>query len=710
MEQDFLKGLNPSQAEAVSYGEGPLLVLAGPGSGKTRVIAHRIAYLIKNNGISPREILAVTFTNKAAREMKKRVETLAGGAALGLWIGTFHSTCLRILRREIDSLSDYAEDFVVYDRADQLALVKRCMKELDYGENLVTAESALGRFDGAENGPEVSFGEGFFAQALENLYLLYKKELVKANAMTFNDLLLVANRLLREDPEVRRRYQERFSHVLVDEYQDTNVPQYRLVKALSDLHKNVFVVGDDSQSIYGWRGADISKIFNFERDFQPPKTVKLEQNYRSTKTVLGIANGIISKNLRRKEKTLWTENPRGEKAVVFRAEDDVEEAAFVAGRISEFADSGDFGFGDAAVFYRANFQSRAVEEALRAAGIPYVVVAGTGFYQRAEIRDMLAYLRLVRNPADAASFARIANVPQRGIGKVTVERVLEVSRTLGLAPLDAVEECEREKLLRSDAVERLGKFSALLGELRREARSGPAGRVVARLLDLTDYVGWLGDDAPRVENVKELLNAASLYGERPLSEFLDDVSLATDQDREGPDGDRVSLMTMHAAKGLEFPAVFLVGLNEGLLPHEKSSETLEEIEEERRLFYVAVTRAEKFLCMSHCSWRRQSGALRHSLPSMFLGEVPAEHVVRETPDEETAPERLPSISLEADPRVAAADSDFSPGQAVSHMHFGRGVVKQVETSGKNVVVTAVFPRYGARKIISDFLSPARKSS
>ena len=710
MEQDFLKGLNPSQAEAVSYGEGPLLVLAGPGSGKTKVIAHRIAYLIKNAGVSPREILAVTFTNKAAREMKKRVETLAGGAALGLWIGTFHSTCLRILRREIDFLSDYAEDFVVYDRADQLGLVKRCMKELDYGENLVTAESALGRFDRAENGPEVSFGEGFFAQALENLYLLYKKELLKANAMTFNDLLLVANRLLCESPEVRRRYQEMFSHVLVDEYQDTNIPQYRLVKALSDLHKNVFVVGDDSQSIYGWRGADIRKIFNFERDFQPSKTVKLEQNYRSTGTVLGIANGIISNNLRRKEKTLWTENPRGEKAVVFRAEDDVEEAAFVAGRISEFADSGDFRFGDAAVFYRASFQSRAVEEALRAAGIPYVVVAGTGFYQRVEIKDLLAYLRLVRNPGDIASFARIVNVPQRGIGKVTVERVLEVSRTLGLAPLDAVEECGKEKLLRSDAVERLGKFSALVGELRREAQSGPAGRVVAKLLDLTDYVGWLGDDAPRVENVKELLNAASLYGERPLSEFLDDVSLATDQDREGPDGDRVSLMTMHAAKGLEFPAVFLVGLNEGLLPHEKSSETLEEIEEERRLFYVAVTRAEKFLCMSHCSWRRQYGGLRHSLPSPFLGDVPPEHIVCETLDEETAPERLPPLPAEAVPRARAADCGFSPGQAVSHMHFGRGVVKTVETSGKNVVVTAVFPRYGARKIISDFLSPARKSS
>ena len=708
MEQDFLKGLNPSQAEAVSYGEGPLLVLAGPGSGKTRVIAHRIAYLIKNNGVSPREILAVTFTNKAAREMKKRVETLAGGAALGLWIGTFHSTCLRILRREIDFLSDYAEDFVVYDRADQLALVKRCMKELDYGENLVTAESALGRFDGAESGPEISFGEGFYAQALENLYLLYKKELVDANAMTFNDLLLVTNRLLREAPEVRRRYQEMFSHVLVDEYQDTNAHQYRFVKTLSELRQNLFVVGDDGQSIYGWRGADISNILNFERDFGEAKTVKLEQNYRSTGTVLGIANEIIRKNLRRKEKRLWTENPRGEKAVVFRAEDDVEEAAFVAGRISEFADSGDFGFGDAAVFYRANFQSRAVEEALRAAGIPYVVVAGTGFYQRAEIRDMLAYLRLVRNPGDVASFARIANVPQRGIGKVTVERVLEVSRTLGLAPLDAVEECEKEKLLRSDAVERLGKFSALLGELRREAQSGPAARVVAKLLDLTDYVGWLGDDAPRVENVKELLNAASLYGERPLSEFLDDVSLATDQDREGPDGDRVSLMTMHAAKGLEFPAVFLVGLNEGLLPHEKSSETFEGIEEERRLFYVAVTRAEKFLCMSHCLWRRQSGALRHSLPSMFLGEVPAEHVVCETPDDEPAPERLPSLPAEAVPR--AADCGFSPGQAVSHVHFGRGVVKKVEASGKNVVVTAVFPRYGARKIISDFLSPARKSS
>ena len=704
MEQDFLKGLNPSQAEAVSHGEGPLLILAGPGSGKTRVITRRIAYLMGNMGVFPGEILAVTFTNKAAREMRRRVENLAGGDARELWIGTFHAVCLRMLRREAEFLSDYTKDFVVYDRNDQLSLVKRCMKELDYGEKLIKAEAALGRFDRAESGPEVSFGEGFLAQHLENLYLLYKKELVKADAMTFNDLLLAANRLLRENPEVLRRYQERFSHVLVDEYQDTNVHQYRFVKMLSDLRGNVFVVGDDSQSIYGWRGADIRNILNFEKDFGEVKTVKLERNYRSTKTVLGIANEIISKNLRRKEKTLWTENPRGEKAVVFRADDDVEEAAFVAGRISEFAASGDFGFGDAAVFYRANFQSRAMEEALRAAGIPYVVVAGTGFYQRAEIRDMLAYLRLVRNPGDLASFARIANVPQRGIGKVTVERLLEVSRTLGLAPLDAVGACGKEKLLRNDALERLGKFSALVGELRREAERSPAGAVVAKLLDLTGYVGWLGEDASRVENVKELVNAAALYGDRPLSEFLDDASLATDEDRARADGDRVSLMTVHAAKGLEFPAVFLVGVNEGLLPHEKSSETLEGIEEERRLFYVAVTRAEKFLCMSYASLRRQSGQLRHALPSMFLDDVPPEHVIYKSRGREILPGDPPLSSSATSAAAQAADSGFSPGQAVSHMHFGRGVVKKVEASGKNVVVTAVFPRYGARKIISDFLS------
>ena len=688
----------------MSHGEGPLLVLAGPGSGKTRVITRRVAHLIGNMGVSPREILAVTFTNKAAREMKRRVETLAGGEADGLWIGTFHATCLRMLRREVEFLSDHTRDFVVYDRGEQLSLVKRCMKELDYGEKLVTAQSALGRFDRAESGPEVSFGEGFFAQVLENLYLLYKKRLVAADAMTFNDLLLAANRLFRENPEVLRRYQEMFSHVLVDEYQDTNVHQYRFVKMLSERRRNLFVVGDDSQSIYGWRGADISNILNFERDFAAAKTVKLERNYRSTGTVLEIANGIIRENRGRKEKTLWTENPRGEKAVVFRAADDVEEASFVAGRISRLAASGDFGFGDAAVFYRANFQSRAIEEALRAAGIPYVVVAGTGFYQRAEIRDVLAYLRLARNPGDVASFARIANVPQRGIGKVTVDRLLEVSRTLGLAPLDAAAACEKEKIFRNDALDRLRKFSALIGELRREAERSPVGRVVEKLLDVTGYIGHLGEDASRVENVKELVNAASLYGDRPLSEFLDDVSLATDEDRERSGGDRVSLMTVHAAKGLEFPAVFLVGVNEGLLPHEKSSETLEGIEEERRLFYVAVTRAEKFLCMSYSSSRRQAGQLRHALPSMFLDDVPPEHVVRESRRREIHPEDLPLPSAGTSPAATAADSGFSPGQAVSHLQFGRGVVKKVETSGKNVVVTAVFPVYGAKKIIAGFLS------
>ena len=628
--ENSLKGLNSSQIEAVSHGEGPLLVLAGPGSGKTRVIAHRIAYLINDFSIPPGNILAVTFTNKAAAEMKKRAGELAGERASGIWIGTFHSVCLRILKREADSLEGYTRDFVVYDQNDQLSLLRSCMKELDYGESLFLPKGVLSEFDAVENRGDVFFKDDFYGRALRELYDFYKNELVKRNAMTFNDLLRLANKLLSENEEVCGRYQDRFSHVLVDEYQDTNVVQYRFVKTLSQRHRNLFVVGDDSQSIYGWRGADINNILNFEKDFPGAGVVKLERNYRSTSTILSIANSLASKNLRRKEKNLWTENPAGERAVVFRAGDGADEAQFVAERISLLVESGDFTLGDVAVFYRANFQSRLVEEGLTAGRIPYRIVSGVGFYQRSEIKDIVAYLRLIQNPRDNVSFERIVNVPPRKIGGVTLRKLREVSEAGGFALLDAIEYSQEENLLSGRALLALSRFLDIVKDLRSAAESQSVSKVINRLLERTGYLDYLGEEHYRVENVKELLNAAEVFGEMTLSDFLDLVLLATDEDRADSGEEKISLMTIHAAKGLEFPVVFVVGVNEGLLPHYRSASTQEGLEEERRLFYVAVTRAKRLLYLSYASQKAASGRMHSARRSVFLDDLPQEHVVYES--------------------------------------------------------------------------------
>ena len=705
--KNSLKGLNSSQIDAVSHGEGPLLVLAGPGSGKTRVIAHRIAYLIDDFSIPPGNILAVTFTNKAAAEMKKRAGELAGERTSGIWIGTFHSVCLRILKREVDSLEGYTRDFVVYDQNDQLSLLKSCMKELDYGESLFSPKGVLSEFDGVENRADVFFRDDFYGRRMRELYDFYKNELVERNAMTFNDLLRLANRLLSENEEVCGRYQDRFSHVLVDEYQDTNVVQYRFVKTLSQRHRNLFVVGDDSQSIYGWRGADINNILNFEKDFPGAGVVKLERNYRSTSTILSIANSLASKNLRRKEKNLWTENPAGEKAVVFRAGDGADEAQFVAERISLLVESGDFTLGDVAVFYRANFQSRLVEEGLRAGRIPYRIVSGVGFYQRAEIKDVVAYLRLVQNPRDNVSFERIVNVPPRKIGRVTLGKLREVSEAGGFALLDAIEYSQEQKLLSGQALRALSRFLDMIKELRSATENQPVARVIEILLERTGYLDYLGEDHQRVENVKELLNAAEVFGEMTLSDFLDLVLLATDEDRADSGEEKISLMTIHAAKGLEFPVVFVVGINEDLLPHYRSASTLEGFEEERRLFYVAVTRAKRLLYLSYASQKAASGPMYGTGKSVFLDDLPPEHVVYESRKRDFS-DRDSDLSADWSSKTPHESGDkgrkLRTGQTVNHPTFGSGIVNRIEGKGNEAVVTVDFFGSGVKKIVASFLT------
>ena len=709
VEQDFLKGLNSSQAEAVSHGEGPLLVLAGPGSGKTRVIAHRIAYLIENMGVSPRRILAVTFTKRAAREMKKRVENLAGEAAGGLWIDTFHAICLRILRREVELLSGYTKNFKVYGNPYvQQKLISKCISELDYGTKIalpkddsitfdlsrfltpekiskvIMSKDVLLKFEKAENNGEVFFennsftrkqssqlpngceesafkydddssklfnilydlykeeikkqkasrdtilqdlrggANGLLTQVLEALYDLYKKELIEADAMTFNDLLLITNGLLSENRRLLFHYQERFSHVLVDEYQDTNMHQDAFVKLLCEQHRNLFVVGDEDQSIYGWRGADTRNILNFEKDFKGSKIVKLEQNYRSTKTLVAVASEIIKKNSYRKTKNLWTENQGDEKISVFGAFDTDEEGLFISDRIQELAESGNSSFNEVAVFYRAHWQSRSIEQALMRRKIPYMIVKGESFYERKEIRNVLAYLRLINNPLDWESFKRIINVPPREIERNTVNQLMGISQNLGLGLSDAIESCRKEGHLPENMFERLVKFSNLINNLRLTAQNHSAKRVIEKLVELTDYLNYLDEDEE--ESVRELITAAASDGEPLVSDFLDDVTLKlAGNEPPAVDGDKVSLMTIHAAKGLEFPTVFLAGLNDGLLPHEKSSGTSEGIEEERRLFYVAVTRAKKTLYFTyHLERPGTSGGVR-SCSSSFLDDVPFEY-------------------------------------------------------------------------------------
>ena len=705
--KNSLKELNSSQIEVVTHGEGPLLVFAGPGSGKTRVIAHRIAYLINDLSISPWNIMSVTFTNKAAAEMKKRAAGLVGDRINSVWIGTFHSICLRILKVEADSLEGYTRDFVVYDQNDQLNLLKSCMKELDYGESLFSPKGVLSEFDVVENQGDVFFKDDFYGRALRELYDLYKDELVKRNAMTFNDLLRLANKLLFENEDVCARYQDRFSHVLIDEYQDSNVPQYRFAKTLSQPHRNLFVVGDDSQSIYGWRGADISNILNFESKFSGTKIAKLERNYRSTSTILGIANSVIEKNLRRKEKNLWTENPAGEKVVVFKAGDGADEARFVAERISLLVESGDFTLGDVAVFYRANFQSRLVEEGLRAGRIPYRVVSGVGFYQRAEIKDIVAYLRLIQNPRDNVSFERIVNVPPRKIGGVTLRKLREVSDAGGFALLDAIEYCQEENLLSGRALLALSRFLEIIKELRSVAENQPVASVIKRLLERTGYLDYLGEEHHRVENLKELLNAAESSEEKTLSDFLDRVLLSTDEDRENSGEEEVSLMTIHAAKGLEFPVVFVVGINEGLLPHQRSASTLEGLEEERRLFYVAVTRAKRLLYLSYASQKAASDRMYGARRSVFLDDLPPELVVYESRKRDFS-SRDSDLSADLSSKTPRESGEkgrkLRAGQTVNHSTFGPGIVKRIDGKGNEAVVTVAFFGSGIKKIVASYLT------
>ena len=728
---ELLAGLNPPQRQAVLHHEGPLLLLAGAGSGKTRTLTHRVAHLIRQQGVAPWQILAVTFTNKAAAEMKERLERLLGASELP-WVATFHATCVRILRREIAVLG-YSSDFTIYDDQDQERLLKAVLTELNIPEKTLKARAAAWAIDAAKNKglfPEQLDTGDFYGELTARVYARYQQRLQQANALDFGDLLLLAVRLFEAHPEVLHKYRQRFRYIHVDEFQDTNQVQYRIIHLLAGQHRNLCVVGDDDQSIYAWRGAEIGNILGFERDYPGCTVIRLEQNYRSTRTILEAAGEVVAKNRGRKGKKLWTENPPGEKITLEALPDDLEEARFVAAEIARLKESGRR-LRDIAVFYRTNAQSRSLEEALRGRGLPYVMFGGVKFYSRMEIKDILAYLRVLTNPADAIAARRIVNVPPRGIGAATVERIAALEVEAG-GFLPACRLALERGALKGAAANRVGEFVTLMESFRQKLEEFPYPQLTAVIIDESGYGPMLREERTeeargRMDNLEQLLAGMEEHfgSEGTLADYLEQVALITDLDSYDNSLDRVTLMTLHAAKGLEFPVVFMTGMEEGLFPHSRAAEGGAEIEEERRLCYVGMTRAMEKLYLTHARRRRVYGDYQFNPPSRFLGEIPPA-ALRDQPVpalKKTAGHNLASIFEQIAP--APFDDDDFPfedevrlvpdaeegpriGMQVRHLKFGVGTVRRLEGSGDKQKVTVYFRSVGPKTLLLKFagLEPA----
>lgn len=635
---DLLNGLNKEQKDAVLHNEGPLLILAGAGSGKTRVLTNRIAYLIKEQGVFPSNILAITFTNKAAREMRERIDNLIGDLSNDMWVGTFHSICIRILRRDIDKLG-YDKSFVIYDTQDQQVVIKECIKELNINEKNFPPKSvleAIGKqkdelIDAAHF--EKLYASDFRLGKISKLYSLYQKKLKNNNALDFDDIIMNTIRLFQQNPEVINYYQRKFRYILVDEYQDTNTAQYTLVRSLSEAHGNLCVVGDDDQSIYGWRGANIRNILDFEKDFKGCKTVKLEQNYRSTQHILDAANHVIRNNTGRKSKSLWTDNKDGSKIVMCENDNEHEEALYAAREIQRLIREDDRKFKDFAVLYRINAQSRVLEEMFMREGLPYKIVGGQKFYDRKEIKDIIAYLRLIQNPADNVSLKRVINVPKRGIGDATVDLAEDLALESGVPIFSVISNADECPSLKR-AANKLGNFSTMIMKLRTMKENMGIADLLEMVVDdtgiLREYeIENTVEAQSRIENIKELKSVAMEFEKQSednsLEEFLAHISLVSDLDNLEEEQDYVVLMTMHSAKGLEFPVVFIPGMEEGVFPGYRAiTEGPEQLEEERRLCYVGITRAREKLYLSNARFRTLFGNSSYNKPSRFLSEIPEE--------------------------------------------------------------------------------------
>ncbi len=718
----LLAELNPPQREAVEHGEGPLLVLAGAGSGKTRVLTHRIAYLLATGAARPGEILAITFTNKAAAEMRERVEQLVGRSARAMWVTTFHSACARMLRADAERLG-YSRGFTIYDESDSLRMLKRCLAELGVDPKRYPPRAIRSKISGAKNqlidaAACAETQSGPFEEVVAEAFPLYEKRMLEANAMDFDDLLVRMVNAMELFEEVRERWRRSFRHVLVDEYQDTNHAQYRLLQLLASEHGNLMVVGDDDQSIYGFRHADISNILDFEQDFPQAEAIKLEQNYRSTQTILSAANAVVERNRARRPKRLWTEEEGGEPVQLSELGDEHEEARWVAAEIERLGEEHGVARSEVAVFYRTNAMSRVLEDTLVRFELPYQVIGGTKFYDRAEIKDAVAYLSLLVNPADQVSFSRIVNSPRRGIGNTSQGRLASYSNTTGLPIWEVMERVEDVPGLSAAAIKTVSRFCETMEGLRARAESSPVAAVLEAVLNESGYLEALAAERTveaegRAENLEELVGVAAEFdrereveGESeipPLEEFLQQISLYSDQDSIKEES-LVTLMTLHNAKGLEYDTVFVVGCEDGAFPHMRALEEGGE-EEERRLCYVAITRARRRLYMTWARERRLFGRAEHNLPSRFIDELPEELTERHQKVSGggmswNAP--APDSAQPLDPGPAL---ELQTGDDVVHASFGDGVVTGVEPGG--VVVVRFSGDGSERKLMADY-APIRR--
>lgn len=703
----ILENLNPAQKEAVDTTEGAVLVIAGAGSGKTRTLTHRIAYLIKEKNVDPRNILAVTFTNKAAKEMKERTLDLLRGLddSFSLrdvpLVGTFHSICALILRREIDKIG-YERSFNIFDDQDQLTLIKGIFKEKGIDKNQFNPRSILGTISKAKNEllsveEFLDKADGFYEEVVADIYSSYQRELKNSNALDFDDLIRLTIKVFRADNEVLERYQSMFRYVMVDEYQDTNYAQYILIKLLAQKYGNIWVCGDDWQSIYGWRQADIRNILEFEKDYKNTKIIKLEQNYRSTQVILDAAYGVISKNVNKKDKEIWTEEKDGSLIGCYEASDEIEEGNFIATKIKEAVEDDKHSqYANFAVLYRTNAQSRTIEETFLKNDIPYRIVGGIKFYQRKEIKDIVAYLRLIQNNTDKVALERVVNEPKRGIGKKTLEKWMNFAREFEGNLIDSGKDSNLKSVINKGKYETIHSFCTFITDVKSGSDSLTLRKFIEKVFVKSGYEKYLhslGEEGEvKIENIKELLSVAKKYDEKSLNEaldlFLEEVALVADTDKINQSEDVVHLMTLHSAKGLEFDTVFIVGLEEGIFPHSRSMLAESEMEEERRLMYVGITRAEKKVFLVFASLRTIFGSVQANSPSRFIDEVPSKLIESIS---NTGSDYLNKRRQDVD--FSERNSVFNDGDKVRHEEFGEGMI--ISVIGDSISVA--FPEVGIKK-------------
>ncbi len=739
---DLMQGLNEPQQRAVACLQGPLLIVAGAGSGKTRVLTFRIANLLEH-GVPPYRILAITFTNKAAREMRERVDALIGDAAQDVWLSTFHSFCARFLRMELEHYGRYAKNFVIYDAADSKGLIRECLKELNIDEKHTAPGAVQAHISDAKNrlldvAAFTAQATDFFAEQVAKIYALYQSKLQENNALDFDDLLMLTVELLTKNEELRTKYQKKFQYILVDEYQDTNGAQYAITKLLAAEHRNICVVGDADQSIYGWRGADMRNIMNFEKDYPEATVILLEQNYRSTKNILAAANAVIENNLTRKKKELWTDNPTGDRITIYEGATEKNEASYIVREVERLHTMFHVKYGDIAVLYRTNAQSRNIEEAFYATGVPYAMVGSVRFYDRREIKDIIAYLRVIYNPRDTLSLLRIINVPRRGLGPTSIARMMETAEEYRISLFEVITDAQLLSMIPKLSAKvklALEEFAAMVFTFMGQLGTRPIHEIVEDVIETSGYAAALEeekkeDNRDRLENLREFISVAKNFddgaaeGENGLADFLAQIALISDVDQTEQSDGTVTLMTFHAAKGLEFPAVFMAGMEEGLFPHSRTLLDDTEIEEERRTCYVGITRAERRLYLTYARQRTIYGRTEMSRPSRFLAEIPEELVEHKEADffggtdlrapsniwseRSTRTERKRYMPL---PQHTAADGSvirpdasaaFKAGDAVRHSKWGDGRIVAISGSGEDAELSIAFPGEGIKKFVQKY--------